>query len=90
MLRSPNYLTSSSLLAYPPAFIILSSMLFRYYCCGPRIDPGLAILIHPIKSAGGNPMCFIMYKAIKLPVLPSPALQCTAIAPFSFSHAYKN
>ena len=26
---------------------------------GPRIDPGLAILIHPIKAAAGNLKCFM-------------------------------
>ena len=60
MLKSPNALMSSALLAAPPAFIIWSSILFRYYCCGPRMEPGLAILIHPIKSAGGKPTCFMM------------------------------
>jgi hypothetical protein len=43
-----------------------------------------------MKSAGGNPVCFIIYNAIKEPVRPSPALQCTAIAPFSYSAAAKN
>ena len=43
-----------------------------------------------MKSYGGKPTCFIMYKAINVPVLPKPALQCTAIAPFSASHAAKN
>jgi len=54
------------------------------------MEPGLAIRIHPMKSAGGNPICFIIYRAIKEPVLPSPALQWTAIAPFSASHAARN
>lgn len=90
ILRSPKALTSSALLAAPPTFIIWSSILFKYCYYGPRIDPGLAILIHPMKSAGGKPTCFIMYKAIREPVLPSPALQWTAIAPFSASQALKN
>ena len=90
MLISPNYLTSSYLLAAPPAFIMASSILQRYCCCGPRMDPGLAIRIQPVKSAGGKPVCFIMYKAMREPVLPRPALQCTAIAPFSCSAACKN
>jgi hypothetical protein len=90
MAISPNALISSALLAAPPAFIIFSSILHRYCYCGPRIEPGRAILIHPMKSAGGKPICFIIYNAIKLPVRPKPALQCTAIAPFSASQAAKN
>lgn len=90
ILKSPNAFINSALLAAPPAFIIASSILHKYYCYGPRIEPGLAIRIHPVKSAGGKPTCFIMYKAIRVPVLPSPALQCTAIAPFSASAACKN
>ena len=81
ILSSPNILTSSALLAAPPIFIIASSALQRYYYYGPRIEPGLAIRIHPMKSAGGNPTCFIIYKAIKVPVRPRPALQWMAIAP---------
>lgn len=54
------------------------------------MDPGLAILIHPMKAAGGKPKCFIQYKAINDPVLPSPALQWTAMADFSFSTASRN
>ena len=54
------------------------------------MDPGLEILIHPMKAAAGKPKCFIEYKAIKHPVLPSPALQCMAKAPGSFSAISKN
>ena len=90
MLKSPKALISSFLFAYPPAFIIFSSMLHKYCYYGPNIDPGLAIRIQPMKSAGGNPQCFIIYNAIKEPVLPSPALQCIAIDPFSASAASKN
>ena len=90
MLSSPNIFTSSALLAAPPNFIIASSAFTRYYYYGPRIEPGLAIRIHPIKSAGGKPICFITYRAMSVPVLPNPALQWTAIAPFSFSECAKN
>jgi hypothetical protein len=55
ILKSPNALMSSALLAAPPYFIIASSMLHRYCYYGPRIDPGLAIRIQPVKSAGGKP-----------------------------------
>ena len=78
------------LLASPPSSSILRSMLFRYCCCGPRIEPGLAILIQPMNGAGGNPKCFMQYKPIRVPVLPRPALQCTAIAPGSCSAAVRN
>ena len=54
------------------------------------MDPGLAILINPINAAAGNLKCFIAYKPINVPVLPSPALQWIAIAPFSFSAMLKN
>jgi len=65
-------------------------MLHKNCYWGPRIDPGLAMRIHPIKSAGGKPICFMMYRAISVPVLPKPALQWIAIAPFSASAAAKN
>ena len=46
--------------------------------------------IQPMNAAGGNPKCFIQYKAISVPVRPRPALQWTAIAPLLwFSHSYK-
>lgn len=75
ILRSPNALINSALLADPPAFIMASSILHKYCCYGPKIEPGLAIRIHPVKSAGGNPICFMMYSPISVPVLPRPALQ---------------
>lgn len=75
MFRSPNYAINSLLFTSPPAFNIVSSIDIKYYYCGPKMDPGLAILTHPIKAAGGNPKCFIQYKAIRDPVLPKPALQ---------------
>jgi len=43
--------------------------------------PGRAILSHAMLSLAVNPRCFIMYRAIKVPVLPRPARQCTATAP---------
>lgn len=90
ILSSPNIFTSSALLAAPPIFIMSSSAFTRYYYYGPKIDPGLAIRIQPMKSAGGNPMCFIIYKAISVPVRPRPALQCIAIAPLVASASYMN
>lgn len=77
-------------LASPPKSSILRSILLRYYCYGPRIEPGLAILIQPMKAAGGNPKCFMQYNPIKVPVLPRPALQWIAMAPGSFSAAVRN
>ena len=77
-------------LASPPKSSILRSILLRYCYCGPRMEPGLAILIHPMKAAGGKPKCFIQYKPIKVPVLPRPALQWMAIAPGSYSAAVRN
>ena len=77
-------------LASPPKSSILRSMLFRYCCCGPRMEPGLAILIQPMKAAGGKPKCFMQYKPISVPVLPRPALQWMASAPGSCSAAVRN
>lgn len=33
-----------------PFYFINLSISIRKCCCGPRIEPGLAILIHPMKS----------------------------------------
>ena len=85
-----NFVMRMRRFSWPPRSSMRWSMLFKYCYWGPRIDPGLAILIQPMKAAGGKPKCFIQYKPIKVPVRPSPALQWTARAPFSFSAAVKN
>jgi hypothetical protein len=43
-------------------------------------DPGQDILNHPINALASNWYLCIMYSPISVPVLPSPALQCTATA----------
>jgi len=53
-----------------------------YY--GPRTLPGLAILAQPMKSAADILVCFMAQQPINVPVLPRPALQCTATAPEFF------
>lgn len=62
----------------------------RNYYYGPNIDPGLQTLIHPVKAAAGNLYHFIQYRAMRDPVLPSPALQWMAMAPSAFSASSKN
>ena len=54
------------------------------------MEPGLAILIHPINAAAGNLQCFIAQHPIRVPVRPRPALQCTARTPLSYSLILKN
>lgn len=43
-------------------------------------EPGRAILSQPIRALGSNMYFYIIYIPIKVPVLPRPALQCTAMA----------
>ena len=58
------------------------------------MDPGLAILHHPMNDSAVILYCYIAHSPIKVPVLPSPALQCMAIAPSLLlkwsSHICKN
>ena len=42
-----------------------------------------------MNAAAGNLKCFIAYIPIRVPVLPSPALQWIAIGPSSFSAIFK-
>lgn len=58
----------------------------RNCCWGPKIEPGLHILIHPIIALAEIPYYFIAHRLIIDPALPKPALQCTATAlPLSLS-----
>ena len=45
------------------------------------MDPGLAILHHPMNDSAVILYSYIAQIPIKVPVLPSPALQCMAMAP---------
>ena len=45
------------------------------------MDPGLAILAQPMNDSAVILYVYIAHIPIKVPVLPSPALQCIAIAP---------
>ena len=58
------------------------------------MDPGLAILHHPMNDSAGILYCYIAQIPIRVPVLPRPALQWIAIAPSLLakwlSHIFKN
>ena len=60
----------------------------RKFCCGPMTEPGLHRRSQPMSSVYVRLWCFIRYSAISVPVRPSPALQCTASAPFSVSQTW--
>jgi len=47
------------------------------------MEPGLVILIQPIKGSAGILYSYMAQRPINVPVLPNPALQCIAIAPES-------
>eukprot|EP00961_Rhodomonas_salina_P201926 2723675-Rhodomonas_salina.1 len=53
-------------------------------------EPGRHTRSHAIASVAEKSMCFIMYMAISVPVRPSPARQCTAIAPSDVSAMRRN
>jgi len=45
------------------------------------MDPGLAILHHPMNASAVILYVYIAQMPMRVPVLPRPALQCMAIAP---------
>eukprot|EP00961_Rhodomonas_salina_P267600 3615848-Rhodomonas_salina.1 len=47
--------------------------------------PGRQIRSHAMASSAVNSRCFIIHSAINVPVRPSPARQCTAMAPWLVS-----
>ena len=61
--------------------IYFGSTFGRQNYCGPKMDPGLAILHHPMNDSAGILYCYIAQIPIRVPVLPRPALQWMAIAP---------
>mmetsp|Transcript_15915 Transcript_15915/g.31431 ORF Transcript_15915/g.31431 Transcript_15915/m.31431 type:complete len:210 (+) Transcript_15915:152-781(+) len=60
---------------------IARSICSRKCCCGPMTLPGRISRRYPMASAAVKPLCLIMWHAISVPVLPSPARQCTATTP---------
>ena len=57
----------------------------RYSCCGPMTLPGRTIRSQPMALLDVNPKCFMMWSEMRVPVRPSPDLQCTAMAPSPYS-----
>jgi hypothetical protein len=60
---------------------------YRTKCCWlPMTLPGLHMRTHASASFAVHPSFLIIQSTMSVPVRPSPAWQCTAITPFSFSH----